>query len=70
MTNKMPKTAIQFILGVFLLSLTVVSCNNGGGDKKEPVPDTPAVVAPPPPMMDTIKKDTPTATTRPIKTPD
>jgi hypothetical protein len=68
MTNKMPKTAIQIILGVFLLTFTAVSCN-GGGDKKEPASDTPAVVAPPP-MMDTIKKDTPTATTRPIKTPD
>jgi hypothetical protein len=67
MTNKMPKTAIQFILGVFLLSFTVVSCNNGG-DKKEPTPDTPAVVAPPPPPIDTTKMDT--ATTRPVKTPD
>lgn len=68
MTNKMPKTAIQFILGVFLLSLTVVSCNNGGGDKKEPTPDTPAVVAPPPPVIDTAHMDS--ATTRPVKTPD
>jgi hypothetical protein len=68
MTNKMPKTAIQIILGVFLLTFTVVSCNNGGGDKKDPAPDSAAVVAPP--TMDTIKKDTATATTRPIKTPD
>jgi hypothetical protein len=70
MTNKMPKTAIQIILGVFLLTFTAVSCNNGGGDKKEPVTDTPAVVAPPPQMKDSIVKDTPTATTRPVKTPD
>jgi hypothetical protein len=67
MTNKMPKTAIQIILGVFLLTFTAVSCNNGG-DKKEPSADTPAVVTPP--TIDTIGKDTTTATTRPIKTPD
>jgi hypothetical protein len=46
MLNKMPKPIYRIILGLFILSFTIVACNSGG-DKKEEKKDT-VVVTPPP----------------------
>ncbi len=49
MTNKIPKPVYQILLGFFMLTFTVVACNNKkNGDKKDTVTDTSVVK----PMMD------------------
>ena len=63
MTNKMPKSAYQILLGVLMLTFTVVACNSKkDGDKTETPPDTasvkPADVTPAPTQDTTAKKDT------------
>lgn len=69
MTNKVPKSAYQILLGFLMLSFTVVACNNNKeGDKKEPAPDTPTVVKPVETApMDSTKKDS--LSERPVKDP-
>lgn len=76
MTNKMPKTAYQFLLGFLILTFAVIACNNKA-EKKETVTDTTVVkpaddVPPPPPVEDTAKKmgaPTDTAKKKPVKDP-
>lgn len=46
MNFKMPKSVYQLILGLFLLSFTVVACNNKK-DKKDPAPKEDTVVQKP-----------------------
>ena len=68
MIRNFHKTACRIILGVFLLTFTVVACNNKG-DKKEPAKDTSMnKMEPVTPMQDTTKMDT--GSTRPTKPGD
>lgn len=74
MTNKMPKPVYQILLGLFMLSLTVVACKSKkDGDKKGTGPDTSAVVKPmmdQPMTTDTIKMDPKdTIKTKPVQDP-
>ena len=63
MTNKMPKPAYQILLGVLILTFTVIACNNKKEEKKDViVTDTVK------PLIDTLNMDS--ATTRPVKVPD
>ncbi len=43
MTNKMPRLAYQILLGVLMLSFTVVACNNKKSEKKETTTDSSTV---------------------------
>ncbi len=71
MTNKIQNTALKFILGAFLVSFTLLACNNEGEKKETPQDST--VIAPPadpmpPAMDDSTVMDS--ADTKPVKTLD
>lgn len=69
MASQLKKTAYKIILGVFMASFIVASCNNDGKEKKDDkMEDTTKVEQTPPPPIDTTKMDT--ADTRPVKTGD
>lgn len=72
MINKMPKSAYQILLGLFMLTFTVVACNSKKADEKKDAPmDTTAVKsmdALPPAPIDTAKKDA--SVEKPVKTTD
>lgn len=73
MTNKMPKSAFQIILGFLMLIFIVVACKNKkDGDKKDAPMDTTVVKSmdalPPSTIDTTAKKDT--SVEKPVKTTD
>ena len=72
MTNKMPKSAYQILLGFLILTFTVVACNSKKEeDKKETPTETtvkPADVTPPSTGYSTGKKDS--IVEKPVKTTD
>ena len=57
MYYKFAKPAMQAMLGLFVLSFTVVACNNGKKSDKPATSDTPQVTPAPAPSMpgDTLK---------------
>lgn len=65
MQFRLPKTALQFFLGTFLILFIAVGCNDTSSSKETKTDSTAAVDSN---KMDTMKMDT--AKTRPIVPPD
>lgn len=66
MTRPIKQTAYRFLLGVLLLSFTVVSCNNKK-EKKEEAPTEETKTEPAPSGGDSITQPVDTLDTRPVK---